>query len=78
MSMEEPHAHMRESMESISAFFVYFSLRLVLLLVCSPILALSRHLVPRFPLDPRHLLLQIVVLTQYALVITLRSHTKTS
>jgi hypothetical protein len=25
MSMEEPHAHMGESMESIFDFFVYFS-----------------------------------------------------
>jgi hypothetical protein len=48
-------------------------LRLVLLFVRSPILALSRHLVSRFPLSPRHLL-RIVVLTQYTLAIPSRSH----
>jgi len=41
MSMEEPHAHMTEPTESISAFFCLLQLRLVLLFVCSPILVLS-------------------------------------
>jgi len=82
MSMEEQHAHMGESMESISGFFVY-SLRLLLLLVLPVVFvrrfiiiirALSRRLVPRFTsLYVRHLP-RIVDWIQYALVILSGPH----
>jgi hypothetical protein len=63
------------SQRSQYQLFHQFLLRLVLLFVCSPILALFRRRVPRFPLDLRHLL-QIVVLTQYTLAIPSGSHEK--
>src|ERR1700735_102422 len=71
----EPHAHMRESMESIFDFsstlaLARLLLRLVLLFVCSSILALSRRLVLRFTsLYVRHLQPRIIVLIRNAFVI---------
>jgi hypothetical protein len=66
------HAHMStacayEGVNGVNLrFFRLLQLRrllwLVLLFVCSPILVLSRRLVPRCPLNLRHLL-QIVFLT---------------
>jgi hypothetical protein len=63
------YAHMRESIEPISGFFRLLLLRLVLLFVCSSILALSRRLVPPFTSLNVHNLPRIIVLPQYALVI---------
>jgi hypothetical protein len=82
MSIGEPHAHMRESMESMSDFLstsasasasARSSLRF-----CSPILALSRHLVPPFTSLNVHNIPRIIVLRQCALVIPSRSHEKTA
>jgi hypothetical protein len=73
MNMEKPHAHMGESIESISAFCL-LRLRLLLLLVlpraCSPILASFCHLAP--PLNLRHLL-QIFVLSLQRLALSEQS-----
>jgi hypothetical protein len=51
MSMEEPHAHMTEPTESISAFFVYFNFGLFFSLSVhqfSSYQSDSGYLVPRF------------------------------
>jgi hypothetical protein len=66
MGMEEPHAHMGESLESLSAspsFFVGF------VSPSASSLIQSFHVV----LDPRHLG-RIVLLTRYALIIPSLSH----
>ena len=54
IQMKDSYAHMRESMESISAFSCRVQLRLVLPFAsCSPILTLFKRRVPRFPFNLR-------------------------
>jgi hypothetical protein len=74
--MEEPHEHWRtacvyEGVNGVNiSCFRRLQLQLVLLFMCSPILASCRRPVPLLNL---HYLLQIVVLAQYARAIHFRS-----
>jgi hypothetical protein len=71
--MEKPHAHMRESMESTSAFSSTSASASASAgcsaCFCSPIPSLSRHLVPRFASLYVRYLPRIVVWIPCALVI---------
>jgi hypothetical protein len=88
MSLGVPHAHTRiacayegvsgVNISSSRRLQLQFLLRLVLPFACSPILALSRLLVPQFTSLYVRQLARIVALSQYALVIPLRSHKITS
>ena len=71
----EPHAHMRESMESLSALSFSLLRRVFFVGFVSPS---ASSLIQSFSvvLDLRHLL-RIVLLTQYILIIPSRSHEKT-
>jgi hypothetical protein len=82
MSMGESHEHMRESMESIldlsvDKFCFGFCFGSFFPLFCSPILALSRRLVPPFTFLHVHHLPRIVVWIQYVLIIPSRPHKRT-